>query len=154
MVFFWFNLLQVLVTHGATMPSLESLKAKYRHLPTTQRTRIIYRYYKAISSEAYLLQTKGNLATDIFNICKQIKREQNEKKGMNDEFKELTKHLDCVTKKLLDFTRNDDEVYDLLAGDRPRGSRKCQRGCCLTAIPSTISDALRLNLRGVSLINH
>ncbi len=41
--------------YGAKMTSYEEIRGTFQHLPTTQLTRIIYRHYSAVSSEAYLL---------------------------------------------------------------------------------------------------
>ncbi|XP_072030625.1 transient receptor potential protein-like [Amphiura filiformis] len=147
-----YHIVKILLTYGATMPSYEELKSKYSHLPTTQLTRIIYRYYNAISSEAYLLQTNGNLVTDIFNLFKDIKRAKREKKGMNDEFETLTDNLEAVSRTVLDLTRNEDEVRYLLTGDQIPSSSRCIQCSQHIAIPPVIKEALLFNVKGVT--NH
>ncbi|XP_072031973.1 short transient receptor potential channel 3-like isoform X2 [Amphiura filiformis] len=143
-----YYIVKILLAHGAAMPSYEELKSKYSHLPTTQLTRIIYRYYNAISSEAYLLQTNGNLVTDIFNLFKDIKRAKREKKGMNDEFEMLTENLQAVSRKVLDLTRNEDEVRYLLAGNKATKLPKCVHCNQHIAIPRVIKKALLFNVKG------
>ncbi len=132
------------------MPKYEELKLKYGHLPTTQLTEIIYRYYNAISSEAYLLQTNGNIVTDIFNLFKEMKRAKQDKKGMNDEFEMLTANLEVVSRRVLDLTRNQTEVRYLLAGEKTTKLPMCDRCNQSIAIPSVIKQAVLLDVKGVS----
>lgn len=136
------------------MPSFESFKSKYKHLPPTQRTSIAYRYYNAITSEAYLLQTQGNLVTDIFNLFKQLKQAKQEKKGMNDEFSILTENLELVSRNVLDLTRTDTEVRYLLTGDTAHPSTKCIPCYKCSTIPPVIRDALQLKVKGVNHISY
>ncbi|XP_072030149.1 short transient receptor potential channel 3-like [Amphiura filiformis] len=143
-----YRIVKILLKYGASMPSYEALKSQYNHLPPTQLTRIIYRYYKAISSEAYLLQTKANLVTDIFNLFKEMKRAKQDKKGMNDEFEILSENLEVVSRKVLDLARNDDEVCCLLAGDKASRSTACVSCTRHDTIPPVIKDALLLNVKG------
>ncbi len=131
------------------MQSYDSIKKTFGHLPPTQVTRIIYRHFNAISSEAYLLQTKGNILTDIFNLLRKIEHAKSEKKGMNDEFDSLTDKLEDVSRRVLDFTSNEDEARYLVAGDEVNTTSdvaSCRRHY---TIPPAIRSALLLDVKGV-----
>ncbi len=132
------------------MPSYEAMKSKYNHLSPTQLTRIIYRYYKAISSEAYLLQTKGSLLTDIFHLFADMKRAKQDKKGMNDVFDTLTENLEGVSRKVLDLSRNEEEDLNLFRGDKARNTTSMFNSFQKDdVLPSIVTDALLLNVKGV-----
>ncbi len=135
--------------YGARMQTYQDIKRKFIHLPTTQITDIVYQHYKAISSEVYLLQRNGNLLTDTFDLYKELKQAQREKKGMNDEFDTLSDNLEDIPKRVLDFTRNDDEVRYLLRGDDVNTTDDVVRCTRHHTIPSGIRDALLLDLKGV-----
>ena len=150
----WYFCLQMLISFGAEFPCVDAMVSRAGpHHYDCDLARL--HYYKAISSEAYLLATPDPFES-AFDAGRKVKHfEDNQLHSMNNEYRNINRNLDRFSSKLLMKVNGTEEIRLLLCGSegdvvKERGVRlKNSKHDLASILPRRVQDAIELDYKQV-----
>ncbi|XP_022080005.1 transient-receptor-potential-like protein [Acanthaster planci] len=133
-----FEIIKVLLKHGATMPDLNDLIRRAKSDPYLRFLAALY-WYEAASSEAYILLTSDDPLDTIFRLGRSL-QEAEEALNVplfNIESERIQGKLVDLSTKLLSLARDNDEIGVLLRGG--------EKGTPSPQVPLRIQQALDMD---------